>query len=278
MKLKLLRPSTQDCECKRFSVEFDRLTQQELIEKYQLKEKDYTIELYFDTFKIGYLKTNEILLIKHEPYFEVLRNAEERIILKAFELVSAWAQYLAFLLERPYNFTYRFIGRELLYSYRTTFNRDFMEDSYVDFHDIKNALDLVIEDFVMLRKAVKPDTTLDYSIRWFGKAILSESWSETFLNFYRSIEVITNNEFGKLPLRERISNTLAKHRIDITNDNLKSLMKYRNKLTHGDFKLEFQESFMKFTSSFQEICNLVIKGRLKQDYPDISLKMEYFNQ
>lgn len=194
------------------------------------------------------------------------------------EVVDTWAQYLAYLLEQPYNFTYRFIGHGLLYSYNTTFNRDFMEHPENDFHELKKALNLSIKDFIKLRRKVKPDTTLDYSIRWFGKAILSESWSEKFLNFYRSIEVIASNEFGNLKPRPKISSTLKKYRIEITDDKLKKLIKYRNKLVHGDSKLEFQQDFMGFTFYLQNICDLLIKGRLKKDYPDISLKIKYFNQ
>jgi len=283
MKLKLPYSSQPECEFKRIPVGWDKRaleknTKKKLIKQYQLGEKDYIAELFSNTLKVRYLKTNETLVIRTKPYFEVLRNIEgDDVIFKFFDIMSAWSEYLAYLLELPYNFVFRMFGHEFLNSRPTAFHNDFLDYPYVDFREKKHGLELAFEDFITLRKIIPSDSTLDYAIRWFGKGIISNAWSEKFLNFCRSIDVISSNEYkGMGTLKKKVSSTLGRYQIEIKEEDLNRLVGYRDKIAHGSLKLEFKKEFMDFIPTVVKISNSVIKNRLKVEYSDIPLQVEYF--
>lgn len=144
------------------------------------------------------------------------------------------------------------------------------------------------DDFSVLDRAIRFNSTLEKAIIWYVLGDISVTHLERFMNYYRSLETLANeymkeidaklenfvksnlsmfDEKTKKGIRIRPADKVEVYLKNLNSENslIAKILEFRHKIAHGEeFKYEFNSNLIKTALSMEDIISKILTRRIKE--------------
>jgi hypothetical protein len=244
------------------------------------------------------LKTEEEIHLESIKHILVLESEEGHEFQIIYEVKEIWSLLLAFIFDSDMNYSFRFsFGKGTLFPfhYASHTNEYFMRltsfkgDILKDWNEKKSRYLRYINCLTGKKEKALP-------FLWYGKGIFSNDQISSFLNYYRVLELLAReywinkrselreiinekylsdsdnreliNCYDSINIEKRFVIPLYFEETDLADKiTYNRWRKTRNKLTHGDWSLEFNHAFIEDVSMIRKVA----KNALERKAIDLGL-------
>ncbi|KAB2946421.1 MAG: HEPN domain-containing protein (plasmid) [Candidatus Methanoperedens sp.] len=154
---------------------------------------------------------------------------------------------------------------------------------------LRDKWEFLINDIEIIEKNIKFHSSFQKALIWYTLAELSQTRLETFMNYYRFIEILSKEMYKhveekinmfiktelymfdeqeiknkyRIPNREKINSYLKSQHVE--HNKIQKIIEFRNMISHGDdYTLEFNGNLVTAIHEMEEIISIIIKRKIKQ--------------
>lgn len=229
-------------------------------------------EIIFDT---GFYQKNYDLIFSKDPY-DFFREYSLRLMSLHTLIMRRSLPFVAIGIWKTGSMKYPFMGQ-------------ISEDLEFKLLQLKDKWEFLTNDIEVIERNIKFRSIFQKALIWYALAELSKTYLETFMNYYRFIEILSNelykdveakvnifiknelyffeekeiiNKF-RVPNREKIKSFLKSEHVE--HDKIEKIIQFRNRISHGDdYTLEFNDNLITAIDEMEVFINGIINQKIKK--------------